>query len=50
MSDEVLRSPGWIDPRQMFQCVCGKVHLRYVGLTCPCGEPFPREFREENLR
>lgn len=29
-----------------FRCVCGKMHLRYVGRTCPCGEPFPEEFRE----
>jgi hypothetical protein len=49
-NDAVLASPGWIDPQQMFQCVCGKIHFRYVGIVCPCGEPFPYEFQEKHYR
>lgn len=27
-----------------FRCVCGKMHLRWSGEICPCGEPFPPEY------
>jgi hypothetical protein len=42
---------GWMDPALMFRCaVCGKVHFRFVGRVCPCGEPFPDEHREVQYR
>lgn len=28
-----------------FQCVCGKMHLYWSGKVCPCGEPFPYEYK-----
>jgi hypothetical protein len=41
--------PGWVfsfDGMELtFVCKCGKTHFRYTGRECPCGEPFPHEFR-----
>jgi hypothetical protein len=33
-----------------FRCVCGKVHMKWSGKVCPCGEPFPYEVREVQYR
>jgi predicted ATP-dependent serine protease len=35
----------------LFRCAaCGKLHFKWTGRTCPCGEPFPDAVREESLR
>jgi hypothetical protein len=35
-------TPGWLCT---YTCQCGKSHLMFTGRECPCGEPFPHEFR-----
>ena len=34
-----------------FECVCGKMHSKYIGEQCSnCHQQFPREFREVHYR
>lgn len=43
--------PGWADPTMLFQCECGKVHLRESGIRCEsCGRDFPDEYRRHVYR
>lgn len=42
--------PGWADPVILFQCVCGKLHLRMSGERCPCGAEFVYPHRQEYYR
>lgn len=54
-----LLSPGTVDHQESemtttqdrtsdyFRCLaCGKVHLKWSGVECPCGELFPTEYRD----
>lgn len=51
---ELVPTHGTVEAEMLancyFRCVCGKMHLRWSGKVCECGEPFPQEFRAEVMR